>query len=130
MSCCILAIIFASAFALILPLVAPAVTLLLLLTLIGRFSAYQILDFNFGGLLMTFCVGQTAHRFLVGYVYGRTKSPTGGLVQLFMLRRFALLLALQPLVLGLILLSRRLWPEAGALTGNLACGRTLCGAVL
>jgi len=38
-------------------------------------------------------------------------------VQLFMLRRFALLLALQPLVLGLILLSRRLWPEAGALLG-------------
>jgi len=66
---------------------------------------------------MTSWVGQTAHRFLVGYVYGRTKSPTGGLVQLFMLRRFALLLALQPLVLGLILLSRRLWPEAGALLG-------------
>jgi len=38
-------------------------------------------------------------------------------VQLFMLRRFALLLALQPLMLGLILLSRRLWPEAGALLG-------------
>jgi len=93
MSCCILAIIFASAFALILPLVAPVVTLLLLLTLI-------------------------AHRFLIGYVYGRTKSPTGGLLQLFMLRRFALLLALQPLVLGLILLSRRLWPEAGALLGT------------
>lgn len=35
-----------------------------------------------------------------------------------MLRRFALLLALQPLVLGLILLSRRLWPEAGALLGT------------
>ena len=67
---------------------------------------------------MTFWVVRTAHRFLVGYVYGRTKSPTGGLVQLFMLRRFALLLALQPLVLGLILLSRRLWPEAGALLGT------------
>lgn len=38
-------------------------------------------------------------------------------MQLFMLRRFALLLALQPLVLGLVLLSRRLWPEAGALLG-------------
>jgi len=37
---------------------------------------------------------------------------------LFMLRRFALLLALQPLVLGLILVSRRLWPEAGALLGT------------
>ncbi|KAF9651959.1 hypothetical protein BDM02DRAFT_3090164 [Thelephora ganbajun] len=92
-SCCILAVIFASAFALILPLVAPAVTLLLFLTLI-------------------------AHRFLVGYVYGRTKSPTGGLVQLFMLRGFALLLTLQPLVLGLILLSRRLWPEGGTLIGT------------
>jgi len=80
-------------------------------------SAYQILDFHFRGCIMTFHVDQTAHRFLVGYVYGRTKSPTGGLVQLFMLRRFALLLALQPLVLGLILLSRRLWPEAGALLG-------------
>ena len=67
---------------------------------------------------MTFFDGRTAHRFLVGYVYGRTKSPTGGLLQLFMLRRFALLLALQPLVLGLILLSRRLWPEAGALLGT------------
>ena len=67
---------------------------------------------------MTFWICQTAHRFLVGYVYGRTKSPTGGLVQLFMLRRFALLLALQPLVLGLIVLSRRLWPEAGALLGT------------
>ena len=39
-------------------------------------------------------------------------------MQLFMLRRFALLLALQPLVLGLILLSRRLWPESGALLGT------------
>ena len=67
---------------------------------------------------MTFWFGQTAHRFLIGHVYGRTKSPTGGLMQLFMLRRFALLLALQPLVLGLILLSRRLWPEAGALLGT------------
>jgi hypothetical protein len=47
MSCCILAIIFASAFALILPLVAPAVTLLLLLTLIGGFFADQVVDFNF-----------------------------------------------------------------------------------
>ena len=39
-------------------------------------------------------------------------------MQLFMLRRFALLLALQPLVLGLILLSRQLWPEAGVLLGT------------
>lgn len=118
MSCCILAIIFASGFALILPLVAPTVALLLLLTLIGRTP----LILNLCSLL-TLCIGKTAHRFLVGYVYGRTKSPTGGLLQLFMLRRFALLLVLQPLVLGLILLSRRLWPEAGALLGtSLAVG--------
>ena len=116
MSCCILAIIFASAFALILPLVAPAVTVLLLLTLIGGFSL--IMFISICGSSMTFCNGRTAHRFLVGYVYGRTKSPTGGLLQLFMLRGFALLLALQPLLLGLILLSRRLWPEAGALLGT------------
>ena len=113
MSCCILAIIFASGFALILPLVAPAVTLLLLLTLIGRIPSILALR-----PLLTLGIGETAHRFLVGYVYGRTKSPTGGLLQLLMLRRFALLLALQPLVLGLILLSRRLWPEAAALLGT------------
>jgi hypothetical protein len=49
MSCCILAIIFASAFALILPLVAPAVTLLLLLTLVGRSSLMNFLVLIFAG---------------------------------------------------------------------------------
>jgi hypothetical protein len=34
-----------------------------------------------------------------------------------MLRRFATLTALQPLLLGLILLTRRLWEEGGALCG-------------
>jgi calcium permeable stress-gated cation channel len=91
MACCILAVIFASTFSLIFPLIGPAVVLLVLLTLI-------------------------AHRFLVGYVYARTHSQTGGLLQMWLLRRFATLTALQPLVLGLILLSRRLWPEGGALT--------------
>jgi len=52
-----------------------------------------------------------AHRFLVGYVYGRTRSQTGGLLQIWLLKRFASLLALQPVLLGLILFSRRLWPE-------------------
>jgi calcium permeable stress-gated cation channel len=59
----------------------------------------------------------SAHRFLVGYVYVRTHSQTGGLLQLWLLRRFAALTGLQPLILGLILLSRRLWPEGGALCG-------------
>ncbi|RDX50995.1 hypothetical protein OH76DRAFT_1507025 [Lentinus brumalis] len=89
-SCAIVAIIFASAFALIFPLLAPAVLLLLLLTLI-------------------------AHRFLIGYVYGRTHSQTGGLLQIWLLRRLGTILAFQPLVLGLIFLSRRLWAEGGVL---------------
>ncbi|KAI0651968.1 hypothetical protein C8Q79DRAFT_1018843 [Trametes meyenii] len=90
--CSILAIIFASAFALIFPLLAPAVLLLLLLTLI-------------------------AHRFLVGYVYGRTLSQTGGLLHIWLLRRLGSVLAFQPLLLGLIFLSRRLWVEGGVLCG-------------
>ena len=48
-------------------------------------------------------------------MYGRTRSQTGGLLQIWLLKRFASLLALQPFLLGLILLSRRLWPEGGAL---------------
>jgi hypothetical protein len=59
-----------------------------------------------------------AHRFLVGYVFGRTHSQTGGLAQIWLLHRFATLLCLQPILLGLILLSRRLWPEAGVLIGS------------
>ncbi len=51
-------------------------------------------------------------------MYGRTRSQTGGLLQIWLLKRFASLLALQPFLLGLILLSRRLWPEGGALVGT------------
>ncbi|KAI0328490.1 hypothetical protein GY45DRAFT_1355089 [Cubamyces sp. BRFM 1775] len=91
-SCSILAIVFASAFALIFPLLAPAVLLLLFLTLV-------------------------AHRFLIGYVYGRTLSQTGGLLHIWLLRRLGTVLAFQPLLLGLIFLSRRLWIEGGVLCG-------------
>ncbi|TFY70914.1 hypothetical protein EVG20_g2098 [Dentipellis fragilis] len=92
LGCCVLAFIYASCFSFIFPLIAPAAAVLLSLTLI-------------------------AHRFLVGYVYGRTSAPTGGLLQLWLLKRTGSVLALQPLLLGLILLSRRLWPEGGALIG-------------
>jgi len=51
-------------------------------------------------------------------VYGRTRSQTGGLLQIWLLKRLASLLALQPILLGLILFSRRLWPEGGALVGT------------
>ncbi|KAG7099739.1 hypothetical protein E1B28_001554 [Marasmius oreades] len=88
---CILAIVFASAFTLIFPLIGPAVVILLLLTLI-------------------------AHRFLIGYVYAPNAS-TGGLLQIWLLRRLGTLLALQPLLVGLIFLSRRLWIEGGVLAG-------------
>jgi len=50
-------------------------------------------------------------------VYGRTRSQTGGLLQIWLLKRLASLIALQPILLGLIVLSRRLWPEGGALIG-------------
>lgn len=58
-----------------------------------------------------------AHRYLIGYVHGRTQSATGGLLQIWLLRRLATLLALQPLILGLIFLTRSLWEEAGVLLG-------------
>jgi hypothetical protein len=51
-------------------------------------------------------------------VYGRTRSQTGGLLQIWLLKRIASLLALQPILLGLILFSRRLWPEGCALVGT------------
>ncbi|PPQ64239.1 hypothetical protein CVT24_008642 [Panaeolus cyanescens] len=89
---CILAILFASTFAIIFPLIAPAVFILLLLSLI-------------------------AHRYLIGYVYARTHSQTGGLVQIWMLRRFGTLLSFQPILLGLVLLSRDFWAEGGVLIG-------------
>jgi hypothetical protein len=58
-----------------------------------------------------------AHRFLVGYVFARTHSQTGGLLQIWLLRRLGTLLAFQPILLGLILLSRRLWILGGVLAG-------------
>ena len=62
-----------------------------------------------------------AHRYLVGYVYARTHSQTGGLLQIWLLQRFATLLAFQPLLLGLIFLSRRLWILSGILLGVALC---------
>ncbi|KAI0319045.1 hypothetical protein OF83DRAFT_1170563 [Amylostereum chailletii] len=92
LSCCAFAVVFASTFSVIFPLIGPAVAVLLFLTLV-------------------------AQRFLVGYVYGRTRSQTGGLLQMWLLKRFGTVLAFQPLLMGLILLSRRLWPEGGTLVG-------------
>jgi hypothetical protein len=59
-----------------------------------------------------------AHRFLVGYVYARTHSQTGGLLQLWLLKRFGTLLSFHPILLGLILLSRRFWIEGSILVGS------------
>lgn len=87
---CVLAIVFASTFSLIFPLLAPAVVVLLFMTLI-------------------------AHRFIVGY--NAVHSRTGGLLQIWLLRRFGTLLALQPILLGLIFLSRRFYIEGGVLVG-------------
>ncbi|KAG1749760.1 uncharacterized protein EDB91DRAFT_1046857 [Suillus paluster] len=91
-SACVLAMVFASAFSLIFPLIGPAVVILLLLTLV-------------------------AHRYLTGYVYARTLSETGGLFQIWLLKRLGTLLALQPLLLGSILLSWRFYIEGGVLLG-------------
>lgn len=91
-SSCILAFMFASTFVLIFPLIAPAAVILLLLSLI-------------------------AHRFLVGYVYARTRSETGGRLQIWLLARFATLLSFQPILLGLIFLSHRIWIEGSVLVG-------------
>jgi glucan phosphoethanolaminetransferase (alkaline phosphatase superfamily) len=106
MACCILAVAFASTFSLIFPLIGPPVVLLLFLTLIGTTHASRSAP-NLTEVI--------AHRFLIGYVYGRTRSQTGGLLQIWLLKRLALLIALQPILLGLILLSRQLWPEGGTL---------------
>lgn len=54
----------------------------------------------------------------MGYVYARTHSQTGGVLQIWFLRRFATLLSLQPLLLGLIFLSRHLWILGGVLVGT------------
>ena len=59
-----------------------------------------------------------AHRFLVGYVYARTHSQTGGLLQIWLLRRFGTVLSFQPILLGLIFLTRQFWIEGGVLIGT------------
>ena len=53
----------------------------------------------------------------MGYVYGRTQSQTGGRLQIWLLKRLGTILAFQPLLLGLILLTRRIWIEGGVLCG-------------
>ncbi|KAG6868499.1 hypothetical protein C0993_002037 [Termitomyces sp. T159_Od127] len=58
-----------------------------------------------------------AHRYLIGYVYGRTTSQTGGLLQIWLIKRLGTLLSLQPILLGLIFLSREFWVEGGVLAG-------------
>jgi hypothetical protein len=95
---------------LIFPLIAPAVVVLLLLSLIGKHSDAQFVEPD----LQPF----VAHRFLVGYIYARTHSQTGGLLQLWLLKRFGTLLSFHPILLGLILLSRRFWIEGGILIAS------------
>lgn len=58
-----------------------------------------------------------AHRFLVGYVYGRLDAQTGGVLQIWLLRRFATVVSFQPILLGLIYLTRSLFVEGGILVG-------------
>lgn len=60
----------------------------------------------------------TAHRYLIGYVYARMHSQTGGLLQLWLLKRFATLCSFQPILLGSIFLSRRIWIEGGISIGT------------
>lgn len=88
---CVIAVFFTATLAIIFPLMAVPLVILVALTLI-------------------------AHRYLVGYVYGRIdRGQTGGLLQLWLIKRFATMLALQPLLLGLILLAFRQWALAGVL---------------
>lgn len=107
---CVLAVLFASTFTLIFPLIAPAVVVVLLLSLIGKED-----DSRFNGPDLQLSL---AHRFLVGYVYARTHSQTGGLLQLWLLKRFGTLLSFHPILLGLILFSRHFWIEGGVLMGS------------
>ncbi|KAG6873836.1 hypothetical protein C0995_010448 [Termitomyces sp. Mi166 len=58
-----------------------------------------------------------AHRYLIAYVYGRTHSRTGGLLQIWLIKRFGTLVSLQPILLGLMFLSREFWIEGGVLAG-------------
>lgn len=50
-------------------------------------------------------------------MYARTHSQTGGLLQIWFLKRFGTLLSFQPILLGLIFLSRRIWIEGAVLAG-------------
>ena len=114
-ACCLVAVTFAAAFSLIFPLIGPAVCLLLFLTLVGE-SAHFV-----GQWPASLSLPIAAHRYLVGYVYVRTDSGhTGGLLQIWLLRGLADLVALQPLLLGLLLLTRRLWIPGGVLAGAAA----------
>ena len=93
MACCVLAVVFACTFAMLFPLIGPPVVILVLLTMV-------------------------AQRFLVGYVFGRLDvGQTGGLLHIWVIRRFGTLLGLQPLLFGLVLLSRRQWALGGVLIG-------------
>lgn len=108
--CCVLAVLLASAFTLIFPLVGPAACIFLALTLIGKPHASHAVE-------LFIIITLTAHRFLIGYVYGRTHSQTGGMLQIWLLKRLGTILAFQPLILGLIFLSRRFWIQGGVLCG-------------
>ncbi|KAG8955541.1 hypothetical protein FRC00_005328 [Tulasnella sp. 408] len=91
LGCCILAVVFACAFSIIFPLIGPPIVLLLILSMV-------------------------AHRYLVWYVYARAGvGQTGGLLHIWLLRRFGTLVALQPLLFGLVILSRRQWALGGIL---------------
>lgn len=90
---CVIAVFLTLTLVIIFPLLGPPLAVLVLLTLV-------------------------AHRYLVGYVYGRTdRGQSGGLLQLWILRRFGTMLALQPFLLGLILLAFHEWALAGTLLG-------------
>lgn len=81
---------------------------LLFLTLIGR----RFCPFLGMTLISS---ARVAHRYLVGYVFARTHSQTGGLLQLWLVKRLGTTLSLQPILLGLLFLSRKLWIEGGIL---------------
>jgi len=94
LGCCVLGVVFASTFSVIFPLIGPPIVLLVLLTMV-------------------------AQRYLAHYVYGRIgQGQTGGLLHIWLIHRFATLVALQPLLLGLILLSRLQWVLSGILLGT------------
>lgn len=109
MGCCVLAVVLASTFSLIFPPIGPAVAVLLLLTIIGRLSRYHRFLKNSHSF--------PAHRFNIGYVYGRTDATTGGLMQLWLLRRFTTIVTFQPILLGLIFMTRHIFIEGGILVG-------------